>query len=183
MLLAWRNMRARHAAPPAGAPASASRHADDKHRALARQFSEQQIRWLQACPVVLRVGPVPAMGEVVIVHAGLVPGVPLERQDPFMAMNMRSIDLYTRVPTEDRSGVPWERVWNRWQKRVPEGERVTVVYGHDSKRGLNVKKYSKGLDSGCVNGDRLTALVVEGGGRQGYVSVQRRKKGKKGKKE
>jgi hypothetical protein len=54
-------------------------------------------------------------------------------------------------------------------------ERSTVVYGHDSRRGVVVKKFSKGLDGGCVRGGKLTALVIEGGKKtalQNYVSVK-----------
>jgi hypothetical protein len=88
-------------------------HGDYKDRTLAKQLSDKQITWLKKCPVVLRVGPIGGYnggGEVVVVHAGLVPGVKLERQDPFLVMNMRTIDLATRVPSEDRKGEPWEKV-------------------------------------------------------------------------
>lgn len=36
----------------------------------------------------------------------------------------------------------------------------TVVYGHAATRGLDVKRWSFGLDSGCLYGGRLTALVL-----------------------
>ena len=50
------------------------------------------------------------MGEVVVAHAGLIPGVELDRQDPFQAMNMRTVDLETKVPSENRDGTPWYKV-------------------------------------------------------------------------
>jgi len=37
---------------------------------------------------------------------------------------------------------------------------VTVVYGHAASRGLDIKHFSKGLDSACVYGKQLTALVL-----------------------
>ncbi|ODN78369.1 hypothetical protein L202_04010 [Cryptococcus amylolentus CBS 6039] len=37
---------------------------------------------------------------------------------------------------------------------------VSVIYGHAAGRGLDIKPFSKGLDSGCVYGRRLTALVL-----------------------
>ncbi|OCL05209.1 Metallo-dependent phosphatase [Glonium stellatum] len=173
MLLALNDMRAHHA-PLQGPGEDPGRtvdtldeesfsHGDYKARALARQFSDKQIRWLQQCPVILRVGKIEGLGEVVVVHAGLVPGVPLERQDPFQAMNMRSIDLETRLPSDGREGMPWEKLWNHEQAKLRVNERTTVIYGHDSKRGKNILKYSRGLDSGCVNGGKLTAMVIEAG--------------------
>lgn len=49
---------------------------------------------------------------------------------------------------------------------------MTVIYGHDASSGLNIKKYTKGLDSGCVQGGKLTALVVEDGGKQSILQVK-----------
>jgi hypothetical protein len=60
--------------------------------------------------VILRVGPIEGMGEVVVVHAGLVPGVDLENQDPSAAMNMRTLDPETRVPSSSASGTHWAEV-------------------------------------------------------------------------
>lgn len=37
---------------------------------------------------------------------------------------------------------------------------VTVVYGHAASRGLDLKKWSKGLDTGCVYNLKLTSLVL-----------------------
>ena len=36
----------------------------------------------------------------------------------------------------------------------------TVVYGHAASRDLDVRRWSVGLDSGCLYGRRLTALVL-----------------------
>jgi diadenosine tetraphosphatase ApaH/serine/threonine PP2A family protein phosphatase len=167
-------------------------HGDYKDRALAKLFSAEQIQWLESLPVILRVGPVGGVnggGDIVVVHAGLAPGVQLDKQDPFLVMNMRSIDLTTRVPSEGRLGEPWDQVclhsfsvmslltnnqqlWNHHQSHThPPSERTTVVYGHDSKRGLNIEKFSKGLDSNCVKGGSLTALIMDSRGKQKIVSV------------
>ncbi|KAL7420637.1 hypothetical protein Q5752_004588 [Cryptotrichosporon argae] len=37
---------------------------------------------------------------------------------------------------------------------------VTVIYGHAAGRGLDIKQFSKGIDTGCVYGRQLTALVL-----------------------
>jgi hypothetical protein len=121
-------------------------------------------------------------------------------------MTMRTIDLHSHVPSKDGKegsviqdtimkpplktpmgkwparkpphNVHWARLWNQFQKMLPEfkksedEEEMVVVYGHDSKRGLEVKKWSKGLDSGCVSGGRLTALVVSNGRKEALVSVK-----------
>ncbi|WVQ79512.1 hypothetical protein IAT38_001611 [Cryptococcus sp. DSM 104549] len=37
---------------------------------------------------------------------------------------------------------------------------MTVIYGHAAGRGLDIKPFSKGIDTGCVYGRKLTALVL-----------------------
>lgn len=234
--------------------------------AVARSLGKAQLKWLAGLPVILRLGPLEEKskrpwnaGAVVVVHAGLVPGVPLERQDLRAAMNMRSLvypaegvrrdrvreqleeDLKARIektsrgrkveghleikeeqvdselkrlgremgfhrnmdrrvwfPVDGRDGEPWSEVWSRYMSgKEEERDRMVVVYGHDAKAGLRVEgveeetkpegwtpditgkkkraeRYAFGLDSGCVYGNQLTALVLEMGsdGGVGHRIVQ-----------
>ncbi|KAK5662935.1 hypothetical protein OQA88_6347 [Cercophora sp. LCS_1] len=146
-----------------------SKHANHA-RAVARSLSAKQLKWLSSLPVILRIGAIPGAtntpwnaSEVVVVHAGLVPNVPLEKQDPWAMMNMRTL-IYpglssetlptpedeieegdttsaspiVAVPSDTRNGEPWSHAWNRFQNdhvRHPE-DRTVVIYGHDAKKGL-----------------------------------------------
>jgi hypothetical protein len=80
-----------------------------KDRALVKALGEKRIKWLKECPVILRVGKLGNMGQVVVVHAGLVPGVELEEQDPLMVMSMRTIGN-DGVPSDKRDGKQWIKV-------------------------------------------------------------------------
>jgi hypothetical protein len=65
-----------------------------------------------------------------------------------------------------------QQLWNHHMNHLDNvSKRATIVYGHDSKRGLNIHKYSKGLDSGCLRGGSLTAMIIDAKGRQKFVSV------------
>lgn len=86
-----------------------SSHGDYKDRALVKALGEKRIKWLKQCPVILRVGKLGDMGQVVVVHAGLTPGVKLQKQDPLMVMNMRTIDK-DGVPSEGGEGKGWMKV-------------------------------------------------------------------------
>lgn len=138
-----------------------SKKNQDRH--LAKQLSKAQIKWLQKLPVILKVGEVKGLGSVVVVHGGIVPGVQLERQDPYTVMNMRTIDLKTREPSENHKGSVWTKLYNKFQHHLPKSERMTVIYGHDSRRGLSIEDFTKGVDTGCLKGGKLTAFVIEGG--------------------
>ncbi|KAJ1969160.1 hypothetical protein H4R35_006217, partial [Dimargaris xerosporica] len=43
-----------------------------------------------------------------------------------------------------------------------DGQVDRIIYGHDAGRGLNLRHYTMGLDSRCVDGGELTALIVPG---------------------
>lgn len=164
----------------------ASRKAQNE-RKLAKSFTKKQLEWLNACPVILRVGELEPFGDIVTVHGGLVPGISLENQDPMSVMNMRIIDLATHIPShkhEQKGSIPWFSFWNKYQRLInaqgtifghrksPSTKHTTVVYGHDSRRGLQINKYTKGLDSGCVRKDKLTAWIVSDYGKEEYVHVK-----------
>ncbi|KAK4073534.1 uncharacterized protein Triagg1_5360 [Trichoderma aggressivum f. europaeum] len=216
--------------------------------ATGRKLSKEHVRWLAELPIILAVEPL----RMYVAHAGLVPGVRPELQDPWAVMNMRTLiypredmrkkdlkkksetkrdssandnnnndstsdeapqsppptdnnnnnnsnnntesekeaeeeeqgetlesiaqkDAYTdrevAIPVEGRDGEKWANAWNRFQKRLKKSHRYTVVYGHDAKRGFRQERYTFGLDSGCVRGGALTALLVEGkeGGKGGFT--------------
>lgn len=74
---------------------------DQHDRQLSRALTDDQAAWLQACPVILKIGHFRDMGDVVVVHDGLYPGVPLTGQEVTSVMSM---------PTKFKKGVPWFRV-------------------------------------------------------------------------
>lgn len=83
---------------------------DPVDRRLAESFTKRQIDYIASCPVILDIGQIEGLGDVHVVHAGLVPGVRLERQDPMGVMHMRTIDLDTHVPSSSAKGTPWFKV-------------------------------------------------------------------------
>ena len=164
-------------------------HGSISDRKLAHELKTEQIDYLATCPVILTLGLLPKLGTTHIVHAGLVPGVAPDQQDPIGVMTMRALDLKTYVPSsnpatsnplnskdgaKDRDQkkknkigrpsltVPWHKLWNRFQARVSAAQdRSTVIYGHDADSGLQIQKYSMGLDSGCVGGGKLSGLIID----------------------
>ncbi|KAG6049755.1 hypothetical protein E4U39_005504 [Claviceps sp. Clav50 group G5] len=197
------------------------RKKDKKILKVAKSLTAKQVRWLSHLPVILEAKPL----QLYFVHAGLVPGVRLDKQDPWAVMNMRSLvypqaqdelrrktqstsnstalpdqeqdplsgveetpqedhnddEDYAQpdkdhgdddvedtshviaVPLDDHSGEQWTKAWDRYTKHLPKSSRRTVMYGHDARRGFTEGKFTVGLDSGCVRGGSLTALIVQAG--------------------
>ncbi|EFR01453.1 hypothetical protein MGYG_04461 [Nannizzia gypsea CBS 118893] len=148
---------------------------ETKAHVLARQLSDDDVDWLESCPVILKVGYVRGMGDVVVVHGGLVPGVPLERQDPSSVMTMRTLDVDSHTPSSGKVGIAWSKAFDDYQRRMVKekgAQPTTVIYGHDAKQLPVIREYTKGLDTSCVRGGRLTALVIGDGGKQSLKHVK-----------
>ncbi len=128
------------------------------HQRVAGELEEEDWRWLAALPLWLELPE----HDALVVHAGLLPGVPLEDQDPDDLMNMRSILGDGTSSRNYEEGTPWASLW--------PGPRL-AVFGHDAVRGLQNRPHSVGLDTGCVYGGWLTGLWMP---RRDLVSVPAR---------
>ena len=56
----------------------------------------------------------------------------------------------------------------------PYANLTTVIYGGQS---FEIRQYTKGLNSGCVHGGDLSALIIEDGGKNKVVRVSCKKHG------
>lgn len=130
---------------------------------LAEDLSPRHMEYIASCPAIYKLGDISKTGNLAVaVHAGLMWNVPrLEDQNPDAVMRMRSLLPPRRsVYTEDDDGVPWFHVWNDKEEDKPKKDRMTIFYGHDARQGLQMTKYTRGLDSGCVKGGKLNAVVI-----------------------
>lgn len=120
------------------------------------ELQQEDWDWLAALPYYLRLPGLQADGaETVVVHAGMVPGVPLSQQTAEDLVSMRSLDPRSgKASARHVEAAPWAARW-----RGPEH----VVFGHDARRGLQRRPCATGLDTGAVYGGNLTALLLPGG--------------------
>ncbi|KAM3448890.1 hypothetical protein NHJ6243_010054 [Beauveria neobassiana] len=165
----------------ASSSASESAPHSDTTIKTAATLSTRQLQWLSSLPLILRIHlqsqHSSALARIIVVHAGLVPGVPLDQQDPHTVMHMRSLVTENGVfeAAEDDGEEEWAAVWERTQEGLEEPQRSMVIFGHDAKRRLQLRKYSVGLDSGSVYGNQLSALVLnstENGLVQNVIQVE-----------
>lgn len=127
------------------------------------------LAWLAEQPLVR------CWDDVVCVHAGIHPkwvdpcaavaGVDIydaSNEDVEFAVRARYCDPDGKPPPRGDWPPPPKpyRAWDMyWRKR--KGESRTVVFGHWARRGLVEEPRTRGLDTGCVYGDRLTAWIAE----------------------
>lgn len=89
--------------------------------------------------------------DAVVVHAGLEPGVPIDNQQPRVLITLRTLTEQGE-PSAKREGIPWASRY--------EGP-PHVVFGHHALPEPQIHPWATGLDTGCVYGGRLTALVLD----------------------
>ncbi len=158
-LLAARKARLRGDA----SPKHGSAHAD-----VASRLSEEDWALLEGLPLWIEV---PEHG-VRVVHAGLVPGVPFETQDPWLLTHIRSIT------SDGKPSEKWGALWASFYDAEPH-----IVFGHNARQHPQIHPHATGLDTACVYGGALTALVLDQGAapppvanrRDALVSVRARR--------
>lgn len=87
-----------------------------------------------------------------VVHAGIVPGRPMPEQQPWALLHMRT--LRDGEASDKRGG----ELWGRRYQGPPH-----IVFGHNAVDGLQLHPHATGLDTGCVYGGSLSALVLRDG--------------------
>jgi hypothetical protein len=108
------------------------------HARVAETLDADDIAYLETAPLWL---DFPAHG-VRALHAGIDPEKPIEAQDEKTLLTVRHI-RGTQV------------LWGERYKGPPH-----IIFGHHAMEGLQLHAWATGLDTGCVYGGKLTALVL-----------------------
>ncbi|KAK9761486.1 hypothetical protein K7432_013587 [Basidiobolus ranarum] len=124
---------------------------------LARNLDEELYNYLNSCPYILSV----PQHSLYILHAGIDPSFSIHKQDPNVVMNVKNILPDGSPSRNNKLGKHWSVLWNLKQEMLGRNA-TTIVYGHQASRGLNIKPYSIGLDTGCVYGRHLTSMAFPG---------------------
>lgn len=117
------------------------------HYPLFRRLGDEDWAFLESLPLSIAL----EAHELVIVHAGVLPGVELAAQDAWTLTHVRGLDAEGR-PSARSDQRPWAESYS---------DGPHVVFGHNSRAGLGLFPNATCIDSGCVYGGRLTALVLE----------------------
>lgn len=154
---------------------------DDPEFLLAKKLEGKHIEYLNSCSLIKKLGAVPVYSKKagkkiidgiastvtapgVAVHGGLRWDLSLEDQIPEQVLEMRSLIGPNYNETTDDpheiNAVSWSKIWNFHQKKLSPKHKTVVYYGHDARRGLNVKPFARGIDTGCDRGEKLLALIL-----------------------
>jgi hypothetical protein len=129
------------------------RDSSDHHPETRRALLADHYVYFAKLPTFIRL---PEHGAVVV-HAGVMPNVPIEAQDPYHLLHAQCVH-----PPEKKSYWPSKApgthtFWtNHW--RGPE----RVIFGHTVVDKPLVLPHAVGIDTGCAFGGPLTAVVLPG---------------------
>lgn len=136
--LRWRSEGPRDSSPPGA-------H-ERRRRQHAAELGEEDWAYLESFPLWLNL---PEHG-VLVVHAGLQPGVTLEQQPAEVLLTIRCL-----TPAGEPSSRRGDDLWARGYTGPPH-----VIFGHHALDQPQLHAWATGLDTGCVYGGRLTGLLL-----------------------
>jgi hypothetical protein len=148
----WRLLVAR-AARARGEP---GRRLGPSHELLMKVLEDRHWAALEAMPYWVDL----SAHELRVVHAGVVPGIPIERQDPWVLTHLRTLDD-DGTPSDKRGATLW-------------GER----YREDAARGVRAQRGRRAAAprarDGIGHGVRLRQRAERAGARCGRACPRRR---------
>jgi len=126
-------------------------------------LDERDLEFIRSLPYTISL----PLHNAIVVHAGLVPEIPLEQQNLSHMVSMRNLrhPPYEALEMDAPGTQAWASVWKGPQ---------FVYFGHDAKRRLQLEEHAMGLDTGVLYGGQLTAAIVELGKPTRVVSVPAR---------
>jgi hypothetical protein len=122
------------------------------HQRVADALTASEWKVLQAMPLWYDLPE----HEARVVHAGVVPGVRIDKIEPEALLKMRTIDSHGRWSDDRDKGT----LWGARYSGPPH-----VIFGHNAGVEPQLHPWATGLDTGCVYGRKLTGMLLEAGER------------------
>ena len=116
------------------------------------QLSEEDFKFLEETPFFIKIN------NLTILHAGITNKINLEnasKKELDSLTRIRELDINQKMLALGQSSFK-SRFWSEFYS----GNEGIIVYGHEAINKVKIDKYSFGIDTGCVYGNKLTALVI-----------------------
>jgi predicted phosphodiesterase len=119
---------------------------------IYENMSEENTRYLEEAPFFIKID------NVTVLHAGITNKIDLQsakQKDLESLLMIRTLDENQKILRLGQT--TWNaRFWSEWYN----GDQGIIVYGHEAFDKVKIDKYSFGVDTGRVYGNKLTALVI-----------------------
>jgi len=124
---------------------------DQDENKIVSELSVGDVDFMNNMPLFMK------LGKITVLHAGL--------QNSFNLGNLskeeKSKILRLRYLTKNHKFIPFgeENSESVFWSEAYDGKQGFIVYGHQTFKEVKIDKYSLGIDTGCVYGNKLSAVV------------------------
>lgn len=135
-----------------------------KHLLVAKDLGYNRLAHIASiCSIAIKFEMLLTNETLYGVHAGMLPGdfksgeKHISSVDAIVDMKYVNKKKWTKTgrdPEDVHNPIRWYKLWDDYAN-----DKITILYGHDASKGLNLRKHTKGLDSGCVKGNKLTSFL------------------------
>jgi hypothetical protein len=136
---------------------------DKDQKNILKNLSFKDIAFLEALPYFIR------FEEYLIVHGGIQNSMDLDN------LTLSEKSKITRMRYLDERGrfLPYgkETKKSTFWSDVYDGSKGFVLFGHNKFKEPKISPYAIGLDTGCVYGNRLSAIIIQDG-KKSFQSVE-----------
>ncbi|MDD2781983.1 metallophosphoesterase [Sulfuricurvum sp.] len=136
---------------------------DNDEQQIVDNITPKDIEFLQSLPLFLR------FDDITVVHGGLQNSMVLENlsgREYQKLLRLRYLDQeghFVAHGEETEDSTFWADVY--------DGNQGLVVYGHQWSEESKISKNAIGVDTGCVYGNKLSAVVFDGNTKTDYKII------------
>jgi bis(5'-nucleosyl)-tetraphosphatase (symmetrical) len=115
--------------------------------------------------------------NVTLIHGG-IPANMERLPDPCWDKASKADKMVLRTRYLSSEGKPLQlgaedlECGDRWWAELYDGRFGTVIYGHQSFPDVRYDSHAIGIDTGCVYGNKLTALLLKTDGKHEVISME-----------
>jgi len=116
-------------------------------------LTDEDFNYLNSLPYFIKID------NLTLLHAGITNKINLDKidkDDLSKLLWIRTLDKNQKILSlkDDKDDAKhWSEYYN--------GNQGIIVYGHQAFKDVKINKYSLGIDTGCVYGNKLTAVIIE----------------------
>lgn len=124
----------------------------DKKLEIFNKLTAEDFEYLKSLPFFMKID------NLTLIHAGLTNQIDLDtakRKELEKVLWIRTLDENQKTLSLSDDN-PSAKFWSEYYN----GNQGTIVYGHEPFSEVKIDTYSFGIDTGCVYGNKLTALVI-----------------------
>lgn len=127
-------------------------HFNDDKMNIFKNISAEDMAYLEAAPFYKKID------KLTILHAGITNKIDLNTAQE---KELKAVTMIRTLDEEYKPLVYGQTAWNSsfWSE-IYDGNQGVIVYGHEAHPKVKIDRHAIGIDTGCVYGNKLTALVI-----------------------